>query len=229
LQPDLVLTQELCTVCAVGTHEVRHAVASLPGTPRVVSLEPRTLHEVLDTILLLGRLTGTLRRATEVFTDLSERLEAVQNAVRGRLKRRVLALEWLDPVFAGGHWVPEMIDMAGGIDVLGVVGEPSRQVGWDEIHKSAPEVAVCMPCGFGLERTRKELSAISMPQSWSTLPAVQQDSVFVVDGSSYFNRPGPRLIDGVEILATILHPDAFSKVPPHAFERYSSVASIPVV
>lgn len=221
LRPDLVLTQELCEVCAVGTPVVRDVVASLPHTPRVVSLEPRSLGDVFDTILQVGRLTNRLRRAVTVTQELRARLAAVQAAVATAQPRRVLTLEWVDPIFVGGHWVPEMVEMAGGQDVLGRAGNPSREVSWDEVAASRPEVIVAMPCGFGLERSAQELAASALPGAWRELPAVKADQVYVVDGSSYFNRPGPRLIDGVEILASILHPDRFSKAPTASFTRFS--------
>jgi iron complex transport system substrate-binding protein len=221
LTPDLMLTQELCDVCAVGTPEVRHVVASLPHTPQVVSLEPRTLGEVLDSILLVGRLTGTLRRAIELADSLRARLETVRGAVAGPPRRRVLTLEWVDPLFVGGHWVPEMVEIAGGREVLGEAGLPSREVTWQEVAAAAPEVVIAMPCGFGLERSREELARTSLPEEWNQLPAVQAGNVFVVDGSSYFNRPGPRLVDGVEILASILHPDVLSQAPPQSFSRFA--------
>lgn len=220
LQPDLLLTQELCDVCAVGTPVVRDVVASLPTAPRVVSLEPRTLGEVLDTMLLVGRLTGALRRAIELTDDLRARLQVVRDAVAAQPRVSVLTLEWVGPLFVGGHWVPEMVEIAGGRDVLGVAGQPSREAAWSEVVAAAPEVVVAMPCGFGLDRSRQELANSRLPDEWNHLPAVQVGRVFVVDGSSYFNRPGPRLIDGVEILASILHPDAFSKAPLHSYARF---------
>ena len=223
IRPDLILTQELCDVCAVGTREVRAVLASLPARPQLVSLEPRTLAEVFDSILLLGRLTGTLRHALTVVDALRCRLGEVRQAVAGRPPVRVLTLEWVDPVFVGGHWVPEMAQIAGGHDVLGRAGEPSREVGWPDVSESTPDVIVAMPCGFGLERTEQELARASLPPEWDELPAVQAGRVFVVDGSSYFNRPGPRLVDGVEILAAILHPDVFSQAPPASFARFSGL------
>jgi iron complex transport system substrate-binding protein len=227
LQPDLILTQELCDVCAVGSGLVRETVSALPGSPQIVSLEPRTLGEVLDSILLVGRLAGEVRRAITLVDSLRQRIEAVRRAVSARPTRQVLTLEWTDPVFVGGHWVPEMVEIAGGHDVLGAPGNPSREVSWEEIAATAADVVVAMPCGFGLERSGQELERTDFPPQWGTLPAVSEGSVFVVDGSSYFNRPGPRLVDGVEILATILHPDVFSKAPVGSFRQRESPAGIP--
>jgi iron complex transport system substrate-binding protein len=217
LHPDLILTQELCTVCAVGTNEVRRVVHSLSADPLVVSLEPTTLEEVLDSILAVGRLTGTLRRAIELRSALCGRLDAVRDAVSDELPVPVLTMEWTDPLFVGGHWVPEMVSIAGGRDVLGRPGEPSRVASWQEVVAAQPEVIIAMPCGFGLERSAEELKRALPPPEWYALPAVQRGKVYVVDGSSYFNRPGPRLVDGVEILASILHPDAWSAAPAGSF------------
>lgn len=219
LQPDLVLTQELCDVCAVGSNEVREVVATLSPVPRVVSLEPRTLVEVLDSILLVGRLAGTMRAAIQLVEDLRARIDAVSRAVTEQPVISVLTLEWIDPVFVGGHWVPEMVDRAGGRDVLGQAGYPSREVSWHQIVASAPDVVILMPCGFGLERSIEEFRAADFPPEWRQLPAVRHDRVYAVDGSSYFNRPGPRLVDGVEILGAILHPEAGVTAPMGAFAR----------
>jgi iron complex transport system substrate-binding protein len=225
LQPDLILTQELCDVCAVGTDEVRQVVSTLRVQPRIVSLEPTSLEGVFESILLVGRLTGRLRLAMTLVMNLQGRLEAVAQAVAGRPVRDVLTMEWIDPVFVGGHWVPEMVSLAGGRDVLGVPSRPSRQVGWEEVLATAPDCVVAMPCGFGLERSRAEMAATHFPGGWDALPAVRNREVFVVDGSSYFNRPGPRLIDGVEILASILHSEAFSRAPANSFSRFDPLVA----
>jgi iron complex transport system substrate-binding protein len=227
LQPDLILTQELCDVCAVGPDEVRQVVGTLRVQPRVVSLEPTSLDGVFESLLLVGRLTGRLRAALEVVVDLRRRLEAVTAAVADRPVRAVLTLEWIDPVFAGGHWVPEMVAIAGGRDVLGMAGRPSRQVEWKEALATQPDCVIAMPCGFGLERSQAEMRTSRFPRGWSDLPAVRGGEVYVVDGSSYFNRPGPRLVDGVEILASILHPEAFSRAPHESFARFDTPANVP--
>jgi len=221
LQPDLILTQELCDVCAVGPREVDAVVASLRVTPRVVSLEPRTLTEVLETIVQVGHLTGRRQEAEELVAGLRDRLDAVRRAVARRPVVSVLTMEWTDPLFVGGHWVPEMVEIAGGRDVLGMAGKPSREVSWTDVAKASPEVVIAMPCGFGLERSMEELSRSQLPAEWEELPAVRQGKVYAVDGSAYFNRPGPRLVDGVEILAAILHPDVSQSAPNKAYSLYS--------
>lgn len=227
LQPDLVLTQELCEVCAVGPEEVRSVMRSLSTKPRMLSLEPRTLDDVLDTVLEVGYATGVPPRATEVTRALRGRLERVREAVSGAPTVPVLTLEWIDPLFVGGHWVPQMVEAAGGRDVLGRAGVPSRTATWEEVAEAAPEVIVVMPCGFGLERSRVELDATPLPAIWDTLPAVVSGRVFVVDGSSYFNRPGPRLVDGVEILAGILHPELWPESGHGGWSAYSRASALP--
>ncbi len=222
LRPDLILTQELCDVCAVGADLVEETVATLVRPPMVVSLEPRTLNEVLESVLTVGRLTGAEQRATELVQQLQARLDRVREAVRERPVVPALTLEWVDPVFVGGHWVPEMVRIAGGRDVLGQAGQPSRQVTWQDVADSHPEVVIAMPCGFGVERSAEELSRAALPPEWDGLPAVRADRVFVVDGSSYFNRPGPRLIEGVEILASLLHPGVFRDAPEGSCVRYQA-------
>lgn len=222
LAPDLILTQELCDVCAVSSDHVKTAVDSLSGSPRVVSLEPRTLAQVLDSILHVGRCAGALQAAIALTDSLRDRLRAVGQAVAGRSPVRVLTLEWIDPPFVGGHWVPDMVALAGGEDVLGRAGAPSREVDWDEVARASPDLVVAMPCGFGLERAAEELDRASLPSQWYRLPAVRSGAVYVVDGSSYFNRPGPRLVDGVEILASILHPDVYAGAPLGSFARWST-------
>lgn len=222
LQPDLILTQELCEVCAVGSNEVREVVRSLGAAPQVVSLEPHSLREVLDTILLVGRLTGTMRKALAVVQSLEGRIETVRTAVSALPIVPVLTLEWVDPLFVGGHWVPEMVSLAGGRDVLGRTAQPSQEISWAQVVESAPEVVVLMPCGFGLERSIEEFRNARFPAEWTKLPAVQRARVYAVDGSSYFNRPGPRLIEGVEILASILHPESFSRVPEGSFAQITA-------
>ncbi|HZU12619.1 MAG TPA: cobalamin-binding protein [Chloroflexota bacterium] len=220
LRPDLILTQELCEVCAIGPDLVLQAVRALPAAPQVVSLEPHTLRAVLDSIRTVGALTGTDDRAARVMSDLEARLSSVAAAVSGRPVQRVLTMEWVDPVFVGGHWVPDMVAAAGGEDVLGRSGEPSREVTWQDIVDADPDIIIAMPCGFGLERSAMELQRAALPAEWHGLRAVREGRVYVVDGSSYFNRPGPRLVDGVEITATILHPEANSGGRPGAFGRF---------
>ena len=199
LEPDLIVTQELCEVCAVSYKEVQHAARVLEGRTRIVSLEPTTLNEMLETILLVGELTGRNDAALEKVQELNARLQRVRERVRDRERPRVYAMEWLDPPFSAGHWVPEMVEIAGGHEVLGKAGSKSERITPERILEAQPEIIVLMPCGFSLERTVEEYRRTRFLPGWS-------GQLYAVDGSSYFNRSGPRLIDGVEILSEIFHP-----------------------
>ena len=207
LNPDLILTQELCAVCAPSYTLVTKAAKLLDSDVKIVSLEPHRLHDVLDNIRLVGELTGTEPRALALVESLEARIATVAardgGAGRGaRVPRpRVVCLEWMDPIYVGGHWVPEMVDAAGGRDVLGRPGETSRTVEWEEVVAAQPEILVLMPCGYDIARTRAELETLTTRPGWQRLPAVRSGRVFLTDASSYFNRPGPRLVDGIEILA----------------------------
>jgi iron complex transport system substrate-binding protein len=200
LQPDLIVTQELCDVCAVSYKEVKHAARVLEGRTQIVSLEPNTLDEMFETILLVGELTNRRQAAEAKVRDLRARLDRVRNRVRGLKRPRVYAMEWLDPPFSGGHWVPEMVEIAGGYEVLGKAGAKSERITQQQVIDAAPEIIVLMPCGFSLQRTIEEYRRTPFLQEW------KGPAVYAVDGSSYFNRSGPRLVDGVEILAEIFHP-----------------------
>ena len=226
VRPDLVLTQDLCEVCAVGPEEVQKVMRSLRVPPRMVSLEPTSLNEVLDSILLVGRLTGAEDVALKVVAARRDRLNKVRELVKGSEVVRVLTLEWTDPVFAGGHWLPEMVEVAGGHDVLGIAGRPSEQITWPSVLSSDPDVVIAMPCGFDLERSTLEMRRTTFPDEWYELRAVRSGRVYVVDGSAYFNRPGPRLVDGVEIVARILHSDCGLRTPPGSWMRYEAAADL---
>ena len=214
---DLILTQGLCDVCAPTLGDVEDIARHLPRTPAVESFDPHGLEDVLENVLRVGRACGIEERAAEVIAGLQERIDRVAERASTALARpRTVCLEWLDPLFLGGHWVPEMVGLAGGVDVLGQTGEKSRRSEPDEVVRASPDVAVLMPCGFDLERTRDEAPVVTRMAWWAKLPASRGGRVWSADGSSYFNRPGPRLVDGLEILAHILQPDLFPKVPPAA-------------
>jgi iron complex transport system substrate-binding protein len=202
LQPDLIITQELCDVCAVSYKQVQQAAKVLEGRTKLVSLEPTTLGEVLDNILLVGELTDRQDAARETVRELRNRLDRVKERVRGLRRPKVYAMEWLDPPFTAGHWVPEMVEIAGGDEVLGKAAAKSERIAPERVLEASPEIIVLMPCGFSLERTIEEYKRTTFLPGWS-------GEVYAVDGSSYFNRPGPRLVDGVEILAEIFHPNVY--------------------
>lgn len=217
-KPDLVLTQELCDVCAVSYTEVTEAARLLEGDVRVVSLEPRGLDDVLGHLELVGELCGVPERAREVTAELRGRLDRLREATSDLDRPRTFCCEWLDPIFSAGHWVPEQVDVAGGEELLGPRGEPSREIDWDAVAEASPEVLVLMPCGMPIDRTLGELPCLTGRPGYDELPAVGNGRVWAVDGSSYFNRPGPRLVRGAEILCGLLHPDATPAALPSPAE-----------
>jgi iron complex transport system substrate-binding protein len=209
-QPDLVITQDLCHVCAVTPDQLHRAIGALPTVPRLLTLNPKGLDDILRDIERIGTATGREDEGRALVSQLRQRLTSVRDTVRGVAYRpKVACLEWLDPLYAAGHWVPEMVEWAGGRDVLTSAGAPSMPVTWEAVHAAAPDVVVLMPCGFSIDRTWRELDRVTAKPGWDTLPAVQQHRVFAVDASSYFSRPGPRLIEGVGILAALCHPTLF--------------------
>ena len=202
LDPDVVVTQDLCAVCAVDVSTVDDALEHLGCHAEVVTIDPNTMPEVLDSIERLGELTGTSAQARALVIDLRARLARVAATVEGRPRPRVVILEWTDPPFNAGHWVPDMVDAAGGQPVLGVSGRRSEQIGWDQVAASEPDVIVVSPCGFRLE------GCIAMARDLLRSNMLTTDApVWAVDADAAFVRPGPRLVDGVEALAAILHPD----------------------
>lgn len=207
LRPDLIVTQALCDVCAVAEDEVQEAACRLPGRPRVVNLEPETLSQVFEVVRLVAGAAGIAARGEETVRRLEARVAAVAARSRQLAERpRVALLEWLDPPFSCGHWSPELVRLAGGEETLGREGERSRTLTWDEVRAAAPEVVVVACCGFDVERTLVDVRALRDVPAWRELPAVRTGRVYVSDGAQYFSRPGPRLVDSLEILAHALHP-----------------------
>jgi len=219
--PDLILTQELCDVCAVDYNEVVEASRSLAQEPKIISLVPTLLSDVLGDIERVGKATGKEREAEELVRCLGERMDHVRERTsHSHLQPRVACLEWLDPIYSAGHWVPEMVELAEGREGLGKKGEPSMKIDWSNVVQYAPEVIVLMPCGFDIQRTLEEVHLLYRLPGWSELPAVKGGRVFAVNGSAYFNRSGPRLVDGLEILAQIIHPEIFPwQAAPQAARR----------
>ena len=205
--PDLILSQDLCHVCAVTPDQLHDALRYMPRKPTVLTLNPGTVHDVIADVVRIGDAAGRSAEAYSLATQLRDRLDAVRIRVEGISHRpRVVCIEWLSPLYVAGHWVPEMVQLAGGKDVLAQPGSPSRVVTWDEILAATPDVLIVMPCGFSVERTQTELlQMMQRPSQWR-LSLALADCTYLVDASSYFSRPGPRLIDGVELLAAILHP-----------------------
>lgn len=217
LAPDVIITQRLCDVCAVGYDTVTAFAATLPGPPAVVNLEPLRLADVLDDVRRVGAALGVPERAEAVIAALEARIAAVRRDVAAAPRRRCVVLEWIDPPFRGGHWTPELVDLAGGVDPLGRAGEDAAVVSWDAVRAAAPEVLVLACCGYPIERTLADVPLLEAQPGWGALPAVRTRNVYVIDGSAYISRPGPRLVDSLEILAALLHP---GRVPPAARDTY---------
>ncbi|MDX6681819.1 MAG: iron complex transport system substrate-binding protein [Solirubrobacteraceae bacterium] len=211
LEPDLVVTQALCHVCAVSHDEVQAVAVTLPSPPRVIALDPKTYGETLGDVRTIAQATNARDAALDLIARTARRADIIRLAVREAPRLRVVALEWLDPVFVAGHWTPQLIEMAGGEDALGLAGEPSQRSTWEAVAAAAPEVVVVMPCGYDAAR-----GLVEAEEHAEQLRAVGAQRVVAVDASSYFSRPGPRLIDGLELLAHILHPDRVPSAPAEA-------------
>ena len=211
LAPDLILTQDLCHVCAASPDDLATALTRMARPPRVLSLTPRSLREVWDDVRKVGEATGRQVEAETLARALNERVQKIASvAARLSSRPRVLCLEWLAPYYVGGHWVPEMVSCAGGEDVLGRAHQPSYQVTAEQIRQSRADVIVVMPCGYNLQRAAAECDARRFTESWRDLPAIRCNRVFAVDANAYFSRPGPRLADGVALLAHLIHPQSFA-------------------
>ena len=228
LRPDLIVTQALCDVCAVAEDEVTAAACSLPGRPKVINLEPENFEDVLQCIQTVGEAAGVAERASEFIDKLRERVNAITSR-HNEIKHRpgVALLEWLDPLFTSGHWSPELVAMAGGRELVGRAGARSRTLSWQELRDTEPDVLFIACCGFTIERTLEDLPLVESLPGWRDLPAVRSGRVYIVDGSAYFSRPGPRLVDSLEILAHALHPMLFDlPVGLEAAKRHQAESSI---
>jgi iron complex transport system substrate-binding protein len=217
LEPDLIVTQALCDVCAVAADEVESAACQLPGRPRVLNLEPMCLEEVFATLLLVGEAAGVEDVAARVVAGLRARVARVASRVPAGPRPRVAFLEWLDPPFNGGHWTPELIHAAGGHDCFAGRGRASRTLAWDEVTGAQPDILFIALCGFDTERSLRDLPALTRRPGWGDLPCVRTGQVWLADGNQYFSRPGPRLVESLEMLAAVLHPEYQS--PPDVSGR----------
>ncbi len=206
LRPDLIVTQELCHVCAVSYDDVRAIAEEIETLPMVISLDPHTLGEVLGDYRTLAAATDTKDEAVDLIREASERIDRVRLAVRGAERPRVAALEWLDPPFTAGHWTPQLIEFAGGEDLLGLAGEPSEEVSWEVIAATQPDIVIVMPCGYDAEIAHREAE-----MHREQLAGLGASKIVAVDANAYFSRPGPRLLDGLELLAHIIHPDLITE------------------
>ena len=219
--PDLIVTQDLCQVCAPSGNEVSQLLKVLPSHPQILWLTPKSLEQIFDNLRELGGATGRLAAAETLIADGRARLAKVEAKARTASSRpRVFCMEWMDPVYCSGHWVPEMVRIAGGIDQLGREGSNSVRIAWDDVLQWRPEVLIVTPCGFDLEKAADQARVLSAYPGWADLPAVRNGRAYAVDANSYFARPGPRVIEGTELLAHLLHPDLFAwHGPANAFRK----------
>ena len=227
LAPDLILTQDLCQVCAPSGNEVSQVLKSLPKTPEILWMTPRSLSEIFDNVRDLGAATGRTNEAAALINGCKARLETLSARMsKAAARPRVFCMEWLDPVYASGHWVPELVKIAGGIDELGAERGESVRVSWDDVAAWSPEVLVIMPCGFSLQQTMKQIWSVfgaygsgTGKSNFFDLPAIKNGDVYAVDANSYFARPGPRVVEGAELLARLIHPELFDDTPSKSFQR----------
>jgi len=223
LAPDLIITQELCEVCATPLREVSKTIAHLDPKPRILSLTPHNLEEVLEDVLRVGSASGKLDRAKIVVSGLQARVTKVRKKCNDSriIRPGVFCLEWVDPVYCSGHWMPELVDYAGGREVLGKLGEPSTVVAWESVLEADPEVIFVTVCGYDVRRTLSEISTLTQKPGWSSLQAVRNGRVFVLDSPAFYSRSGPRLVDGLEVMGFLLHPELFPDYRPPKFAAYS--------
>jgi iron complex transport system substrate-binding protein len=208
LAPTHILTQALCQVCAPSGNEISRALAALPVKPKILWFTPHSIAEIFDNIRELGAATGRLLQAEELYTAAHSRLQNVVELTKKTSRRpRVLCLEWIDPYYCCGHWVPEMVELAGGEDALGRKGADSVRISWTDIAGLSPEILIVSPCGFNAEEAADQAKQLLQQRSWNDLPAILNDRVFAVNANAYFSRPGPRVVDGVELLAHLIHPE----------------------
>jgi iron complex transport system substrate-binding protein len=229
LRPDVILTQKLCDVCAVGYGTVARLAATLPGPPEVVNLEPSCLSDIFDDIRRLAKACGIAERAEKLVGERSDRVEAVrERAARIPDRSRCFLMEWVDPVFCSGHWGPELVEIAGGCDPLGRRHQPSVQIKWEAVLDAQPEIVILALCGYDVDRARRDYELLRKFPGFDSLPAAQNGRIYVVDAKAYFSRPGPRMVDSLEILAAIIHPKEFPEFSSEKFtvsgERNRKVA-----
>jgi len=214
-EPDLLLSQAICEVCAISSSQVMECSLRLPKTPQILSLDPQYVVDVLNDIRRVAAATGTEARGEEIVAGLQARIDTVTaRAAQATTRPRVLHLEWAEPVMCGGHWVPEMIDMAGGVNCFGDKETGSFRLEWDAVLESQPEIIILMLCGYSVQRSLEDLPILAAKPGWDDLPAVRHNQIFAMDASAYTSRSGPRLVQGLEIIAEILHPELFSGYIP---------------
>ena len=224
VSPNLIVAQGLCEVCSPFTKEINKAVNILGNQPDVLILDPHDLDDILVSIMDLAERIGRVREGRKLVTSLQNRIDSVRS-MKIKFRPNVLCIEWIEPLFTAGHWVPQMVEYAGGINGLSTVGEPSRRMDIEESVQMDPDIIVLMPCGFNMERTLKELPVLASNGKWKSLQAVKKGNVYVVNANAYFSKPGPRIVVGLEIMAKILHPEASQhiRVPKSSYKKISKL------
>ena len=221
--PDLIISQETCEVCAAYTNQVKSALEILPNKPELYSMDPHNLKEIIQSVTKLGQILNKEKKSVEIVNSLERRIQHIQNSEK-KLIPKVLAIEWIEPFFTAGHWIPQMIEFAGGINLISKTGEHSRRMDMDEVVNSKPDIIIFMPCGFDTDRTVQEYESIlDNNPGWNSLQAVKNNQIYAVDANSFFSKPSIRTIDGLEILAKIIHPEKFKNliVPDNSFSKIS--------
>ena len=221
--PDLIISQETCEVCAAYTNQVKSALEILPNKPELYSMDPHNLKEIIQSVTKLGQILNKEKKSVEIVNSLERRIQHIQNSEK-KLIPKVLAIEWIEPFFTAGHWIPQMIEFAGGINLISKTGEHSRRMDMDEVVNSKPDIIIFMPCGFDTDRTVQEYESILHNNpAWNSLQAVKNNQIYAVDANSFFSKPSIRTIDGLEILAKIIHPEKFKNliVPDNSFSKIS--------
>ena len=221
--PDLIISQETCEVCAAYTNQVKSALEILPHKPELYSMDPHNLKEIIQSVTKLGQILNKEKKSVEIVNSLERRIQQIQNSEK-KLIPKVLAIEWIEPFFTAGHWIPQMIEFAGGINLISKTGEHSRRMDMDEVVNSKPDIIIFMPCGFDTDRTVQEYESILHNNpAWNSLQAVKNNQIYAVDANSFFSKPSIRTIDGLEILAKIIHPEKFKNliVPDNSFSKIS--------
>ena len=221
--PDLIISQETCEVCAAYTNQVKSALEILPNKPELYSMDPHNLKEIIQSVTKLGQILNKEKKSVEIVNSLERRIQHIQNSEK-KLIPKVLAIEWIEPFFSAGHWIPQMIEFAGGINLISKTGEHSRRMDMDEVVNSKPDIIIFMPCGFDTDRTVQEYESILHNNpAWNSLQAVKNNQIYAVDANSFFSKPSIRTIDGLEILAKIIHPEKFKNliVPDNSFSKIS--------
>ena len=221
--PDLIISQETCEVCAAYTNQVKCALEILPNKPELYSMDPHNLKEIIQSVTKLGQILNKEKKSIEIVNSLERRIQHIQNSEK-KLIPKVLAIEWIEPFFTAGHWIPQMIEFAGGINLISKTGEHSRRMDIDEVVKSKPDIIIFMPCGFDTDRTVQEYESILHNNpAWNSLQAVKNNQIYAVDANSFFSKPSIRTIDGLEILAKIIQPEKFKNliVPDNSFSKIS--------